>query len=102
MSAIDELRAMAESVGLEIPKVATLMMEAADIIDRLDTENAQLRELVRDLWPFVKDSLVHACPNRECCLFEECNADFEYECPIEEYIAGRMRELGVERWADDS
>ena len=44
MSAIDELRAMAESGGLEIPKAATLMMDAADTIDRLDAENAKLRE----------------------------------------------------------
>ena len=40
----DELRQMAESVGLEVPQAATLMMEAADAIDRLDAENAKLRE----------------------------------------------------------
>ena len=40
----DELRSMAESVGLEVPQAATLMMEAADTIDRLDAENAKLRE----------------------------------------------------------
>ena len=45
----DELRQMAESVGLEVPQAATLMMEAADAIDRLDAENAKLRELVRGL-----------------------------------------------------
>lgn len=46
----DELRAMAESVGLTMPKAATLMMEAADTIlslrDRaqdLQAENAKLR-----------------------------------------------------------
>lgn len=31
-----ELRAVAESVGLAVPQAATLMMEAADTIDRLD------------------------------------------------------------------
>ena len=45
----DELRAMAASVGMEIPQAATLMMSAADTIDRLDAENAKLRELVRNL-----------------------------------------------------
>lgn len=47
----DELRAMAESVGLAMPQAATLMMEAADTIlslrDRaqeLQSENSKLRE----------------------------------------------------------
>ena len=64
--------------------------------ERFVVENVKLRELVRDLWPFAKAGWVHACPNRECCLFEKCDADSEYECPIEEYMDGRMRELGVE------
>jgi len=38
-----ELRAMAESVGLEVPQAATLMMGAADTIDALGAENAKLR-----------------------------------------------------------
>ena len=63
----DELRAMAESVGLAMPQAATLMMEAADTIDSLDLaldskriaerrvtelldENAKLRELARAAW----------------------------------------------------
>ena len=62
----------------------------------LADENAKLRELVRNLWPFVKAGWVSACPNRECCLFEKCDADSEYECLIEEHMAGRMRELGIE------
>ena len=55
----DELRAMAESVGLAMPQAATLMMEAADTIfslrDRaqnLQAENAKLRELVRHLYEY--------------------------------------------------
>lgn len=54
---VDELRTMAESVGLAMPQAATLMMEAADTIlslrDRaqdLQAENAKLRELVRAAW----------------------------------------------------
>lgn len=42
----DELRSMAESVGLAMPQAATLMMGAADAINRLDGENAKLRKLV--------------------------------------------------------
>ena len=34
---------MAENVGLEMPQAATLMMEAADTIDRLDVRNFKLR-----------------------------------------------------------
>jgi len=44
----DELRAMAESVGLAMPQAATLMMGAADIIEGLEAENARLREVVSD------------------------------------------------------
>ena len=47
----DELRAMAESVGLAVPYAATLMMEAADTIlslrdiaQDLQAENAELRK----------------------------------------------------------
>ena len=43
----DELRAMAESVGLAMPQAATMMMGAADAIDHLDAENAKLRELLQ-------------------------------------------------------
>lgn len=69
----DELRVMAESVGLAVPQAATLMMEAADTIwelrcrlvgaedcvrksgelcnerDRLADENAMLWEIIADL-----------------------------------------------------
>lgn len=69
---------------------------AWDRVRKAEAENAKLRELCRELWPFVKAGWVHACPNRECCLFEECDADSEYECLIEEHMAGRMRELGIE------
>jgi len=34
---------MSESVGLAMPQAATLMMEAADTIDRLDVRNFKLR-----------------------------------------------------------
>jgi len=82
----DELRAMAESVGLTMPQAATLMMSAADTIlelrddlqrandavqdaehdescawDRVqkaEYENAKLRELVRELWDWLAPAAV--------------------------------------------
>ena len=54
---VDELRSMAESVGLAVPQAATLMMEAADTIlelrgsvHRERGEADRLRELVRAAW----------------------------------------------------
>lgn len=58
---------------------------------RMCHENDKLRELVRDMRPFIEDP----CP-RECCLFEECDASSDRECHIEEHMAARMRELGIE------
>jgi len=49
--------------------------------ERLEEENAKLRELVAD---------AHACKENDGCC-EDCYAD-EGDCPIEQ----RMRELGVE------
>lgn len=43
MTLPDDLRSMAESIGLAMPQAATLMMEAADTIDRLDVRNFKLR-----------------------------------------------------------
>lgn len=98
---VDELRAMAESIGLAMPQTATLMMKAADtiwelrgtlqvaIVDyrRLQDENAKLRELV---------SHMHEC-------MSNIDADGNYECDSCEYentegkcdFGRRMRELGV-------
>ena len=44
MTLPNDLRSMAESVGLAMPQAATLMMEAADTIDRLDVRNFKLRK----------------------------------------------------------
>ena len=53
---VDELRAMAESVGLATPRAATLMMDAADTIwqlrddlQRTNADNAKLRERIHEL-----------------------------------------------------
>jgi hypothetical protein len=52
----NELRAMAMSVGMEIPQAATLMMGAADSIEGLDAENAKLRELLK-----YNGAVIEAC-----------------------------------------
>ena len=44
----DELRAMAESVGMEMPQAATLMMEAADTILELRDDLQCANDAVRD------------------------------------------------------
>lgn len=76
----DELRAIAESVGLEVPQAATLMMGAADAIDRLDAENAKLRELVRHLRECTRHNVCAACK------YAGGVCDFDYD----------LRELGIE------
>ena len=72
MGAIEELRAMAESLGLAIPQAATLMMNAADVIDRLSGENTELRELVSALedcrHTYCGDCVRWDYSNEECSL----------------------------------
>lgn len=80
-----ELRSMAESIGLEVPQAATLMMEAADTVDRLDAENARLQELVRYMWHLLFD-----------WLFKN------HEVPWKELEAAhdRIRELGIDMYGE--
>lgn len=77
----DELRTMAESVGLEVPQAATLMMEAADAIERLEVENAKLRELVEDMLDCIDIQIA----------FERVPARW-----MQDEFTGRARELGIE------
>ena len=154
----DELRAMAESVGLAMPQAATLMMDAADTIwelrnkcadlvgererlfqanveknnemlrlvrenaklredledqegydqilrDRLrqqtelcvkaEAENAKLRELVADMWPFVEGAMDDEyCPAPECPFTEPCTEN--QVCMASSGFHYLMCELGVE------
>ena len=46
---------MAASVGLAVPQAATLMMKAADDIDRLGGENAKLREYAKLMHDHIKE-----------------------------------------------
>lgn len=84
-SIIHELRSMAASVGLAVPQAATLMMGAADTIDRLDADNAKLRELVDGLtWCYE-----HYGCRQECPLYDVSEPDHCLEVSIK-------RELGIE------
>ena len=85
----DELRSMAESVGLAMPQAATLMMEAADTIwelrDSVHRERAEadrLRELVRIAVKHCDSGTCDGCP---------IMGDDE-SCPYSDMA----RELGVE------
>ena len=85
----DELRAMAESVGLAMPQAATLMMEAADTIwklrDSVHRERAEadrLRELATGL---------HKCWVNEGC--EDCPMQDDDGWCVRDI---RLRELGME------
>lgn len=89
---VDELRTMAESVGLEVPQAATLMMEAADTIYRLDAENAKLREFIglkETCWKYV--GWCNECPyNGVDDEHDDCN------CTVREKVSSLARELGIE------
>lgn len=87
----DELRAVAVSVGLEMPQAATLMMEAADTIwelrgsvHRERAEADRLRELMGELYSEYRYLRVRF--HRTYVQHEERMRAIEQ----------RMRELGVE------
>ena len=120
----DELRAMAASVGLEMPQAATLMMDAADTIWelrnkcadlvserehlfqanveknnemlRLVRENAKLRKLVKDALPFFCNDM-DLCVGGDCfAIWECCEGESSDDCPAIGRMWERARELGVE------
>lgn len=89
MAVTDELRAMAVSVGLDMPKAATLMMGAADAIDRIDAEADRLRELVRDY---------DQCTMHADCAMCEYDGNLSTHCPLSPCFpdADELRKLGVD------
>ena len=106
----DELRSMAESIGLAMPQAATLMMEAADTIlslrDRaqdLQAENAKLRQQLADVTESM-GRVEERCAKlrelasglRQCFYDEGCEG-----CPMQDDGGWcvrdiRLRELGIE------
>ena len=70
----DELRAMAESVGLAMPQAATLMMEAADTIwelrgsvHRERAEADKLRDLYKRFAEYVSQDRCEGCVYKRRC-----------------------------------
>ena len=105
MSASDELRAMAESVGMEIPQAATLMMEAADTITELrgalQVASVDYRHLQDEFWnvtelkvkaDFENDKLRKLC--EQCAI--ELYANGNVTDAATENLFDDMRELGIE------
>ena len=87
----DELRSMAVSVGLEMLQAATLMMGAADAIDRLAAENAKLRELAHLVAEYVSADQCEGCVTKRACNAGELDM-----CWIRKAILEKLRKLGVE------
>lgn len=58
-------------------------------VDHLKTENAELRELVRDMWPHVRH-------RSRMCAECELPCDESDECLLYEPMRDRMCELGIE------
>lgn len=105
----DELRAMAASVGLEVPQAATLMMDAADTIwelrgsvHREQAEANRLRELFDITYGYYVSGTLTPC---DLCDRYDCEGNAPTICKADEYdpdgivveeIERRMRELEME------
>lgn len=63
---------------------------------KLEDENAKLRELVSDMLPFAEVGMDDTCVTRRCCLYEQCEDVVGGPCIIEGHILGRMKELGID------
>ncbi len=87
----NELRFMAESVGLAMPQAATLMMGAAGSIEGLDAENAKLRELCRKFAEYVSQDRCEGCVCKHRCNDGEID-----ECWQLTEIRKAAYDLGIE------
>lgn len=105
----DELRAMAQSVGLAMPQVATLMMGAADTILEMRDDLQRANDAVRDAehdescaWDRVRKAEAEADRLRELVRymwFADYAGHFSTLPEHQEQQATvwqRMRELGIE------
>ena len=67
-------------------------IEAEREVDRLQTENAKLRELAVLNWEWA-----HSCCGNNCKMQTDgCGYQIDRECNYEREIYDRMRELGIE------
>lgn len=90
---LNELLAENARLRSELESVGT----AAYLYGRSDlkAENAKLRELVKDMWPFVEGAMDEEhCPDSECPFIELCMEN--QVCMAISGFHCRMRELGVE------
>lgn len=108
MSTTDELRAMAESVGLVMPQAATLMMEAADTILELRDDLQHANDAVQDAehdescaWDRVRKAEAENARLRELCetfgmIANDSVCDYYERDEMLEQANATARELGVE------
>lgn len=89
MTLPNDLRSMAESVGLEVPKAATLMMEAADTICELRELMTKMAEALGIDCEWVDANWCKSSCRLEFGCWPE---DMDIRCPA----WAAMRELGVE------
>lgn len=106
MSTTDELRSMAESIGLEVPQAATMMMDAADTILELRDDLQRANDAVRDAehdesraWDRVRKAEAENAKLRELLRDMWCEGAFEPgACYVKavERLKEKTRELGIE------
>lgn len=87
---IDELCRENEQLRQQVASIIGRSFRTADKMDCLDTENAKLRQLVRDM----RTCIAHACMCEFCPLFVTEEDMAERRCIAD--IKARMRELGVD------
>lgn len=95
---VDELRAMAESVGLAMPQAATLMMDAADTIWELRNKCADLVDERERLFQanVEKNNEMLRLVRENAKLRELCE-----RCAIELYANGNVTDAATENLFDD-
>lgn len=87
---IDELCRENEQLRGQVVNLIGRSFRTADKMNCLDTENAKLRELVRDVYVLHRNGL--DCT--ECPWFDECNTA-SGGCPWLGIFANRLCELGI-------
>lgn len=99
---VDELRSMAESVGLAMPQAATLMMEAADTIWELrgsvHRERAEADRLREQIHWLKKGDILHVLTDQE--YFNQCERERLMQVSIDalDKDNAKLRELARAAW----
>ena len=70
--------------------------DVLEYLPAIEAENAKLRELLRDMLPFIAEEAGNCVPS-ECFMYPVCCEDTSgSECPVVARIHERARELGVD------